>query len=276
MSLVIRDGVLSEVASMDNRAARFGDGLFETMRWHRGQILFAEQHWQRLRAAARRLQLQLPDTIGPEQLNRYANRLAKALRADVHVRLRLTVCRAGGGAYLPETNSATWWLEGQPIPDFYRADVPAIKACLYRGLHKNFSAVSFFKNIGSTVYVLAALQAQRQGCDEAILINDNGYVVESSSANVFLVRRQTVITPPLTSGCIAGVLRGRLLAFLRGQRRPVQERPVGVRQLQEADELFLTNVIRGIIPVHTLQRKHYSHAYTRELAAAFYKTVPKA
>ncbi|MDW8392631.1 MAG: aminotransferase class IV [Chitinophagales bacterium] len=273
MSLIIWNGQLQAEPAGLNRAMKFGDGFFETMRWYRGRILFLADHRRRMQVAARALQLKLPDQLTAAELTQQAHALAAATHAGDHARLRLTVFRSGGGAYRAQTAEAEYCMEVMPLPGFYDPDVKAATACIYRKLTKDFSILSSVKTIGSLPYVLAALYAEKKQCDEAILLNSQNDVVETTTSNVFLVRKDKVYTPPVRSGCIAGIFRHRLIAFLKKRRPLLQERRISVQDLLEADELFQTNAIQGIVPIARLGSIRFATQRSRELAERFYRSV---
>ncbi|MCS6990801.1 MAG: aminotransferase class IV [Chitinophagales bacterium] len=274
--LILWNGGLCPLPQGLSRAARFGDGFFETMRLHGDTLLFLSHHVRRIQQAARRLNLILPSELRAEALTQQVVRLCREMHIGLHGRVRLTVFRQGAGTYLPESMHADWWLEVHPLNDFYNPDVQAVAACFFRQMVKDFSYLSGFKNIGSAVYVLASVHAARKGCHEAILFNSLDEVVETTSSNLFVFRNDTLFTPPLRSGCIAGILRRVLLEFARRYGLKVKIKSLKSSELLGAEEMFATNVVRGIVPIGRLAGRTYDTSRTRRLARNFYSWLAKA
>lgn len=163
------------------------------------------------------------------------------------VRLRLTVFRADGGLYTPKNNQIDWHIEAQPY-----AAAPADKTwrlCFAQGIAKAAGeGLNNCKTTSAALYVQAALQAQAKGCDEALIFNTLGDVCEATASNVFLLFRRPLrlLTPALSSGCVAGVLRACLLDLLRSRGICVQEGRVQVADLHACDEIWLTNALAGL------------------------------
>ena len=164
-----------------------------------------------------------------------------------NARVRFTVARSAGGLYLPTNHAPQYTVQASEmasaIPDWPLKGVVAGVAQRVRLPIDDFSGV---KTLNAPRYVQAAIEAQQQGWDDAFLLNSEGRICEATSSNVFWWKKGVLHTVPLSEGCVAGVLRGYLMHHC-GHR--VVEQAVSPEALLQADEIFLTNAIRGIVPV---------------------------
>jgi len=239
----------------------YGDGLFETLRVYGGRFFRLSAHLERLRLGAAQIALQLPWTDGVLIAALEATGAANGFGDGV---LRLTVTR-GAGPALPV-------LDGCGPPNYLitarglnpQAGSP-VSAC-FAGRHPQASSPAI-KSISYQPFVLARAEARQRGFDEALLTVDDT-VVESSTGNLFAVIGGRLITPPLDSGCLAGITRAAVLEIAesalgsKGKPLSVEERTGSVRKrdLLRADEVFLTNSVSGIQPVVRLEDHTYRMA----------------
>ncbi|GAB4410580.1 MAG: aminodeoxychorismate lyase [Bacteroidia bacterium] len=237
-----------------NRSFRFGDGLFETIRVYAGRLLFVQAHLDRLVAGM--------DTLGytyaPDWRVRIAGELRRILhlnQIDQHGRVRLHVYRAGPGAYAPVEHDACYLVEAFALKsDYFQS--PPIQLTVYEQAGVMPSVFSAFKTASALPYVMAARYAQQQGCDDALLMHDR-HPAEASSSNLFYVHQRQLYTPSLDTGCLAGIMRAQVIQLAGRLQIPVHEKKFRLRDLRQADEVFLTNTVRGIQPVSTLQATTY-------------------
>lgn len=235
---------------LDNRAFRFGDGIFETIRIVAGEIPLWPYHWQRLQHGAAATGIGLPK--GTTEAS-----LLKAITVNqLKARARITLYRIGKGLYAPDAGAKpAIAVETRPfgsdeIEPLEKVDVcpDIILAC---------DTWANIKSCSSMRYVAAARFRQAQGLDDCFLLNSHGRVAEASSSNLFAVFNQTLITPPLTEGCVAGVMRAYLLDNAEAIGFEVKTAPLTLEQLAEADEIFLTNAIHGCRTVARFGQRSY-------------------
>ena len=232
-----------------NRSFKYGDGLFESIRVYQGKALFAEAHLDRLAGGMKYLRFDFDPEPWRQEMKAAILRIIQLNDIKAHGRLRLHVYRAGAGAYLPISNRAYYVLEGFSLKsDFYAADV-SISLTDFTEIPLCYSALSGFKTANSLPYILAAQYAVEQGFDEALLFCE-GHVSEASAYNVFLVKNRRIYTPPLRSACLNGIMRGEVMRLCADLKIPVKEKRLIPKELLQADEIFLTNTVRGIVPVN--------------------------
>jgi branched-chain amino acid aminotransferase len=230
----------------DNRGFRYGDGLFETMLVRRGKVRLGEYHFERLAAGMRLLHLEFP---GPFSLDLLEGQIGELCARNGHggvVRVRLTVYRSGGGLYNSPDRHADYIIQTSEAVADPGLEVKGLELDVFPDGRK---ACDVFAAIKSNNYLLstqAGLFARERGLDDCVVLNAYGRVAETSIANIWWVREGRLFTPPLSEGCVAGVMRRWLLEALPASGYSVGEEPIGPDGLEEAEEIFITNAIRGI------------------------------
>ncbi len=232
-----------------NRSFRYGDGLFETIRVYKGVAILLEAHFERLFRGMLALGYRFDPDHWKFRIRQAIHTYLQRQELTGPARLRLHVWREGGGTYRPVTDSASYLLEGAILEKEYFREPEPITVSDFRGFSVVAAGISGFKTASALPYVIAARQARDAGTDEAFLFDPKGRIVEASAANVFQVKGTTFITPPLSSGCLDGIMRRQVLAMLEHLPYTLVERSLRPDELRKADAIFLTNTVRGIQPV---------------------------
>ncbi len=257
-----------------NRLFRYGDGLFESMRMINGKLNFSKKHMQRLLTGVQLLQLRLPDNFIANSLDSWAKKLWEANGNPPSSRLRLSVFRNDGGYYAPVSNDASWHLELWPMKtDQYMINEKGITIELYQDIRKPINKLSTLKTSNAELYVLAALHAASMNVDDAILINQNGNVIEATGSSLFAVKNGVLYTAPLSEGCVSGVMRNVIMEIAQANRIAVYEVPLPLSILLNSDEIFLTNAVNGITWVSAYRQKRYFSQTARKLNELLNKMV---
>lgn len=221
---------------------RFGDGFFETMRVFKQKIAFADKHQKRIEHNLAVLQMQLHNF-------EFHKEVAKICEANntMNGRLRIQFFRNEGVRYLPANNACGFVIETENDGvELYE------KHCLEKvGISKNYFKSSHFlgniKSSSALLNTMAALEAKNNNWNEAVLLNEKQMVCETLSSNIFIVNHNNIIlTPPLSSGCVNGVMRSAAIQFLRNQHYTVEETECSKEILLESKEIFLTNASKGV------------------------------
>lgn len=254
-------------ATLLNRSFKYGDGLFETLRVYQGHILFSDAHFDRLFRGMQTLQFQFDAIPFKTQLLEQMTRLLQQEGIRHHGRIRLHIYRSGTGTYLPLDHTPFYLIEAYSLKDnFYDFRHPqSVSLVKYPHVPLAFGALSGFKTASALPYVSAALYAQSQGVDDVVLFHRKA-MAETSSSNLFFIRRKTLFTPSLKTGCLEGIMRKQVFRLCRELHLPIKEGKYSAGRLNHADEIFVTNSIRGIIPVHRFEK--------RQLDVKEYKMVP--
>jgi branched-subunit amino acid aminotransferase/4-amino-4-deoxychorismate lyase len=273
----------------------YGYGLFETMRAYNSHIFRLDRHLTRLRRSAESIGLThsiLSTDEGKQSLKAACMETLEVNKLK-DARLRLTVS-AGEGDMTPDPGTCsnpTVLITARnlipPPPEKYGAGFKAVLSFLHRNSQSPLSRLK------STCYIeniLARMTAKAAGCDEAILLNERGYLAEGSTSNVFLVKKSPSIeakgwvkvltTPCLESGILPGITRETVLEIARASNIEAQERQVELKELIEAEEAFVTNSILELMPLTCFDGKPIGTGkpgeLTKELLAAYRKTVDEA
>ncbi|MBK6931300.1 MAG: aminotransferase class IV family protein [Saprospirales bacterium] len=256
-----------EALEAAQRALFYGDALFETIRVFDGRMPYLERHWARLHAGMSALGFTPPKTW---EAAFFRAEIAKLQL--VNARVRLTVWRSPGGLFRPENDYPQFLIAATPLPsDHFEWPGAGMDIGLCTAVRLPVDAFSNFKTLNAPRYVAAAREAKAMGWDDALLLNANERVCEATSSNVFWWEKQAVYTVPLSEGCVAGVMREILLEISNRNGYLLRERPVTFAALQQADEIFLSNAIRGIIPVRNFTGKPLTTGMTRQLYESLLK-----
>jgi len=230
-----------------------------------GCAALARYHWERLFAGLRQLGVSLPGYFTPAFLEEEVLRCVRANELERLCRVRVQVY-GGQGALQEQEAIPGFVIECFPLDDtVLQLNGQGLVTGIASGLHKSSDALSGLKTTSVLLYVAAAQQAQQQGWDDALIMNTQGHVIESTIANIFWIKEEKLYTPPLEDGCIAGVMRRFVLERAAAAGVPVAGRSLAAAQLAEADEVFLTNAIRGIKWIGTVAGRTLQHDIVKEL-----------
>jgi branched-chain amino acid aminotransferase len=250
------------VAGADNRGLRFGDGLFETCRFVNGKIALEDWHFERLFKGLRQLGFECPALYTPAALSALTASLCAKNRHST-ARVRINVFRGNGGLYDPENHYPNTIIQSWPLTaNGFELNENGLVAGVYTAANKSMDAFSNLKTNNFLAYTMAALHAKQQHWNEAFVKNSAGRICDATIANIFIIKDGQISTPPLQEGCIAGIMRRYLLEQLPLQGYTVQEKALPLEDLLAADELFLTNAIRGIRWVRECGPATYSNHQT--------------
>ena len=267
MTYISQNGSLeqtgSEMSMMQNRGFTYGDSLFDVLKFEDGKVAFLEDHYFRLMSSMRMLRMKIPKHF---TLEGYEKELLRTLEANNIVgsaRLRVSVFRAGGGYYSPESNLSEYRIETGKLT---RAVDSSYEIELFKDYHVSSGLLSTVKTNNRMVNVLGSIFAQENDYQNAILINERKELVGATDANLFLVKGDAIITPSLDSGCINGIIRKKVIEHLKSKEsRVVEETAVSPFELLKVDEVFLTNSIVGVQPVYKYRKKKFQDLVARNL-----------
>ncbi|MBO9633082.1 MAG: aminotransferase class IV [Chitinophagaceae bacterium] len=257
----------SPVVSADSRALRYGDGLFETLKLIGNQLLLADSHFDRLFHGLSLLHFDLPQYFTREFLTGLILQLCKKNNTEKAARIRLSILRGNGGPFDPENMLPQLLIQCWPLPSHALSlNEHGWQIGIYPEARKSCDVFANLKSNNYQPYLLAAHFAKRNQLDEAVLLNVWGRICDASIANIAWIKNGTIFTPPLSEGCVAGVMRRHLLEhceLVTGIR--MIEQAGTAEDLAQADEIFLTNAINGIRKVSRLGGKQYQHPLTTQL-----------
>ena len=277
MSFVNYNGKIADAAAtvlpLSNSAFRYGNGLFETMLLHNGHIRLADAHWQRLFGGLAQLGFVVPPLFTAAMLQEQVLRTVRRNGWLQLCRVRLQVFGGNGGIFGPDDPQLHYLIECYPLQEHdVTLNINGLVTGIASGLAKSTDSLSHLKSASALIYAAAARQARQNKWNDALVLNQNGRIADSVVANLFWVKDNVVYTPPLTEGCIAGVMRGYLL---QQQVGTIVEQPVDAAQLATADEVFLTNAIRGVRWVATVGDTRYTCGIAMQMASVVAQIKPQ-
>ena len=259
------------VIRADNRAFRYGDGLFETMKVVLGSIRLKELHFERLFRGMETLQIIMQGFISGDILEEQVKRTIRKNQISGPARVRLTVYRGDGGLYDFNNTSAGYviqvWMLSSSSMDM---NEKGLKLGLYDGARKAMDSLANIKSNNYLVYAMGAIHAKKYQLNDCIILNTANRVCDSTIANVFWAKDGKIFTPPLTDGCVAGVMRSHLLQQLPTLGYEVEEKEADPDELTQADELFLTNAVNGVRWVSDFRGKKYGNTLSSRI---FHSTI---
>lgn len=254
------------IFTASSRALRYGDGVFETMLYKDGEIRFLDFHIERLQGSMQRLSLDKAgkfDTYfikaATDELIRKNNMLGQ------RVRVRLVVFREGEGLYTPDTNSTGFVFQIQSLKEPVRDKKTGLIIDLYTENKKPFGDLSDLKSNNALIYVLAGLYKKKFDYDDVLILNQEGFLCEALSSNIFVYYEKILYTPAINQGCIAGVMRRVVMDIAESEGIPVVEAQISPEIMKKADEIFCTNAIQGIQWVMGYKQKRYFNKISRIL-----------
>lgn len=242
-----------------NRGFLYGDGVFETLKIVGGKILFFEDHYFRLMAAMRIVRMEIPMNFTLEYLEEQVLSLVEKNKIEQSARARITVYRNNGGLYLPTNNTVSFLIQTSAIENpVYSISEKEYEVDLYKDFYIPKQLLSTLKTTNKMIHVTGSIYAKENDLDNCILLNDSKNVVEALQGNLFMRMGNTLITPPISEGCLNGIMRKQILSFAKKETNlEVVEQVISPFDIQKADELFVTNVIRGIQPITKYRKKEF-------------------
>lgn len=251
-----------------DRGFLLGDGIFETLAARKGRIVFADLHFDRLSRGANALGITLPYSIA--ELTSAITSLLSACDTTNQDRtaIRLTVTRGTGPRGLvpsPEAKSTVL------ITCFASPDLKeTVSTIIATGRRNEFSPIANLKTLTYLDQILARREAAIAGTDDAILLNTQNKVACATAGNLFLWDSNTLITPPLTDGCLDGTVRRKILDIASETNIAAFEESITPSTLANVESAFLTNSLVGLQPLHSIAGRPLKiHPFQNKLRDAF-------
>ena len=237
----------------------WGEGFFETIKVRKGKILLEELHYKRAKHAAQMLDLQ-PEILRHEsELSKYILQLCEYNNCMEAARVRVSFFRMEGDV-------PGWCIDARGLSeDFFRWNEKGFRVGVFPHARKSPDVISNLKTANFLVYTLAARHARKEGWDDAIVLNTDQRIADTSRANIFIVRDGVVLTPQLSEGCVSGVMREFLMDAMKKEGIDVKEQSLSEEDLLTADEMFLTNCIQDVRWVRHYGQRKFDNKVSRNL-----------
>lgn len=254
--------------SINNRGFAYGDAVFETIKVNNNKPIFWEAHYFRLMASMRILRMEIPMNFTPEFLETQIQNLVSSLPSkSISNRVKLTVFRNTGGYYTPDSNEVSYTITVAELEsDLYQITDDQYEIELFKDYLVAPNLLSTLKTNNKAVNVVGSIYAKENKYDNCLLLNTNKSIIEALNGNVFLVQGNSIKTPPLADGCLKGIIREQLIEIIK--KYPdydLIEASVSPFELQKSDEIFITNVIQGIVPVTKFRKKEFTSVTSKAL-----------
>ncbi|MEK8180951.1 aminotransferase class IV [Flavobacterium buctense] len=261
--------------TVSNRSFLYGDGVFETLKVVDNKILFFEDHYFRLLASMRIIRMQIPMSFTLEFLESQILTLVKQQNIQDSARVRLTVFRNEGGFYSPTDHSVSFVIQASELLNKqYVIQNKSFEVDLYKDFAVIKQLLSTLKTNNKIIQITASIFAQENQLDSCLLINEDKNVIEATNGNLFMLWNNQLITPPISEGCLNGIMRKQILKLAKElDNIEVIEKEISPFDLQKADELFLTNVIVGIQPITKYRKKEFETKLSNELLAKLNQSI---
>jgi branched-chain amino acid aminotransferase len=254
------------IITPNNRAYKYGDSVFETIKIINGKLVFWEDHYFRLMASMRMLRMRIPMNFTLEFLEEEILKIV-SIKSENNLRVRLCITRKDGGFYTPTTNEIDYLIDSSEIKfitkDKYTLD-------LFKDFYIYSGYLSTIKTNNKLINTLASIFAKENELDNCLLLNERKGIVEATNASLFLIQGTLIKTPLLSEGCLKGIAREKVINIIKSSSDyDIEEAVISPFEIQKADELFITNSIIGIQPVTNYRKKVFSTDISKKLAVSF-------
>jgi branched-chain amino acid aminotransferase len=250
-----------------NRGLLYGDALFETLRVVNGKIIFWEDHYLSLMSSMRILRMEIPMSFTMEFLEEQILMVLPRGEDNNSAGIRITVFRNNGGFYKPESNEVSYIIDTDLlINPYYILNEDSYEVELFKDFTLSKNMLSNLKTTNRILNVVGSVYAKENGYNNCLLLNDSKSVAGALNGNFFLVKDNVIKTPPIEDGCIKGIVRKKILDILNKiDTYECQEKSISPFELQQADELFITNSVMGIQPITKYRKKTFENKAAKDI-----------
>lgn len=250
----------------DNRAFRLGDGFFESMRVIDGRVLFLENHFARISDTIKAMKMVAQENFSLDLLRSQIQGLLQRNNITRGGRVRITFYRKATGFYLPHSDDVNYLIESEPLLENEFLLNPIGKTVdIFTDFKKDVNKLSIYKLLNAQLYIMAALHSREKNLDDALIQNNKFAIIESIASNIFIVSNGVLYTPTLQDGCIAGTMRMNIINIAIDNKIKVYECTLNPQNLLAADEIFLTNAVKGVEWVVAYRTKRYYNDMSKKM-----------
>jgi len=250
-----------------NRGFLYGDAIFETIKVLDYKVLFLEDHYFRLMASMRICRMEIPMNFTMEFFEEQILKLINSLEKSNSFRVRFSVFRNSDGFYTPINNEIEFIIVAVPSGNtVYIIEKSNYEVELYKDFFIPKQLLSSLKTNNKMLQIIGSIFVKENGYDNCLVLNDEKNVVEALQSNLFMKTGNIVVTPPISDGCLNGIIRKQVIEILNKMEGiEMKEKSISPFDLQKADELFLSNVITGIQPITKYRKKEYAVNFSNEI-----------
>ena len=266
--IVCSNGIFTEETELHldvrtNRAFRYGDGFFETIRFENNRMPLFKHHLKRIQSSNNLFKFD-PSTFSFTEIETLIGQTFQLNKIESGI-ARVTFFRSGEGRYTPLRNEMHFLIEvtEQSFGSYFSL-LKEVGLSTQTVLHAH--AFSHLKTLNALPYLFAAIEAKGNNWNECLLPNTKNEIAEGTWSSLVWMEEDQLFTPPLSSGCVDSTLKNALKEMLHSQGKVLNEKVCQVSNLQAAQEIWLLNATRGIQAVEQFQGISYSHEIAKQTA----------
>lgn len=249
-----------------NRSYLYGDGVFESIRIINGKPINLDVHISRLLEGAQKIKMRIPGFYTVSFFEERIKELLLKSGITKGGKCRLHLDRSIGGTYSPETNEPEYFIEVYPLEsNLFELNTRGLEVDVYSELRKDKNFLSNYKLKNGMIYVIASISAKEKNIDDYLICNPSGGILEGTASNLFVVSNGVLYTPGLEEGCLAGTMRMQIINLALANGIKVYECNILPQNLLAADELFLTNAIKGVQWIQGYRTKRYFNSMAKKM-----------
>ncbi len=257
------------VLQAGNKSYRYGDGFFETIKVWKGALVLEGYHQKRIEKSLHLLQYNQPAHLNLRHIFSQAIQLCEKNGCAHAARVRLSFSNGNGGLFDGD-NQLQYIIEAWPLEPAHNGfNENGLVTGFFREIKKSCDSYANIKSASALLYAVAANYSKLHQWNDCIIWNQRENICETIIANIFWIKDNRIFTPALTEGCVDGVMR----SYLIDQIATVTETPCRTADLLQADEIFLTNAIRGIRWVQSVEDVKYKGTLSRELHQQYIQSL---
>ncbi|WP_282039050.1 aminotransferase class IV [Saccharicrinis aurantiacus] len=252
----------------NNRAFKFGDSFFETIRCNGNEALHFNLHYKRMIKALMSLKMEIASLPPQHELEHLISSLLKQNKCFGASRVRIEVLRSGMGLYTPETNNVDFVIEcSKLVSTNYELNKKGLLLGDFTEVKKGYNPISFFKSGNALPYILASFEKVNCNVDDCFIYNNEGKIIEAISSNLFWIKDGVFYTSSVFSGCVGGIMRQVIIQIIKSSKWPnvIEVSGVQKEELVNVDEMFLCNAIQGVQWIVGYNDRRYFNQMTRQL-----------
>jgi len=246
--------------SPENRSLNYGDGFFESIKIINSKPFNFSAHFNRFTLACKTLKMN--NEFSKKEIVLIIEQLINK-NEIINGTLKMHVSRIEGGKYCPKSLAMYLLISTSEGDIFVLNNKESL--CFYNEEVKSKGKLSNIKSANALVSVMSSIYARGNNFDNAILFNTDANVIECSNSNIFIVKEDIIYTPPVSDGCVSGTMRGWVL-----NNETVIEKSLSEKEILNADEIFITNAVSGIIPIKKVEETEF---FSFELSAQLQKVL---
>ena len=251
-----------------NRSFNFGDGFCEEMRTRGNKIIFFDDHWNNIKKAMSILKMN-PDFLPQKNefesiVNRLINRNRTLIKSSV---LRLNIFRKTGTSYNDISDQIEYSITAQSLDtSIFTLQPKGVLININTDFQKNYSLISEIRTNSAVQKVLALIKAKENRANDALFLNQNNHLVEFTNSNLFIVKDNTIITPPLSDGCFDGVMRKKIIEIATETNfKTILVQSIAVTDLYKSSEIWLVDSVFGIQWVMGYRNQRYFNKVAQKM-----------